>query len=45
MFDLGVFMELFSDKIYESIMHNDETWYVTGNGNAMIINDCQLLDC
>ena len=35
----------FSHKIYKGIIDLDETWIITGNGSAMIVYDCQLLDC
>lgn len=38
-------MYTFNADIYETILAQDETWFVTKNGYAMIINDCSLLDC
>lgn len=30
--------------IFEMMFENDEIWYFFSDGNAMLINDCQLLD-
>ena len=30
---------------YDRVFEYFETWYSTKNGYAMIVNDCQLLDC
>jgi hypothetical protein len=30
---------------YDRVFDNEEVWYSTSNGCAMLINDCQLLDC
>lgn len=36
---------MFSIDIYDSMMDNEETWIVTCPGNAMLVNDCALMDC
>lgn len=36
---------MFSIDIYESMLDNDETWFSLDNGNAMLVNDCSLLNC
>jgi hypothetical protein len=36
---------MFMPYIYDSMIDNDETWFVTKNGAAMLISDCQLIDC
>lgn len=32
------------DDIFLMMLDNDETWYVTSEGNAFIMNDGALLD-
>jgi hypothetical protein len=36
---------MFNLDILETMMENDETWFVYENGNAMVISDCSLMDC
>jgi hypothetical protein len=36
----------FKSPIYDTMMENSETWYVYfDTGAAMLVADCQLLDC
>ena len=34
-----------SKDILDSIFDLEETWFIVGCGNALLVNDCQLLDC
>lgn len=36
---------LFKDDIYDTMMDNDEMWFVSDNGSAMLISDASLMDC
>ena len=37
--------ETFMPYIYDIMIDNDELWFVTSNGVAMLIADCALQDC
>lgn len=36
---------IFKPCIYDTMLENDETWFSDEHGNAVLILDCQLLDC
>jgi prophage antirepressor-like protein len=36
---------MFKPSIYETIMENDECWFVGDDGCAMIVSDASLMDC
>ncbi len=36
---------MLNDNLYDLMLDNDETWIIFSDGNAMLVNDCQLLDC
>lgn len=38
-------MHKFRISVYDGMLENFECWFVLENGNAMIINDCSLLEC
>lgn len=40
-----MYNNLFLSSIYDSMFDNEEMWYVTANGNAMLISDASLTDC
>lgn len=37
---------MFTDVVYDLIMENEETWFITLNAkNAMVMCDVSLMDC
>lgn len=36
---------MFMPYIYDSMIDNDEMWFVTREGGAMLISDASLMDC
>ena len=38
-------LRTFHENIYESIMENDETWFIYEEGSALIVYDAQMMDC
>ena len=44
MFYLGIYLCLFDSHTYQLIFDNEETWYMTGNYNAIVMNDSSLMD-
>lgn len=31
--------------VWDMMIDNEETWFITHNGCAMILSDCSLMDC
>lgn len=36
---------MFKDDIYETMIENDEMWFIQIDGNAILILDLPLYDC
>jgi len=36
---------MLTDDLYDWIFEDDDTWLITGDGRAMVVNDGQLWDC